>query len=47
MGVISYWSVDDRPESRLDIARELVAVWAVHLYRSYRLIRASEGRPVR
>jgi len=47
MGVISYWCVDDRPQSRLDVARELFAVWAVHLYRSYHLIRASERLSVR
>jgi hypothetical protein len=41
MVVISRWSVDDRPQSRLDVARELVAVWAVHLHRSYRLVRGS------
>jgi hypothetical protein len=37
--VISSWSIGDRPQSRLDVARELVAVWAVHLHRSYRLVR--------
>jgi hypothetical protein len=41
MVVISRWSIDDRPQSRLDVARELVAVWAVHLHRSYRLVRGS------
>jgi hypothetical protein len=47
MAVISFWSINDRPESNLDVARELVAVWAVHLYRSYRLILASERLSVR
>jgi hypothetical protein len=41
MMVISSWSADDRPPSRLAVARELVAVWAVHLQRSYRIIRGS------
>jgi hypothetical protein len=41
MVVISSWSVDDRPQSRLDVARELIAVWAVHIRRSYRLIRGA------
>jgi hypothetical protein len=39
--VISRWTVGDRPPSRIDVARELVTVWAVHLRRSYRLIRTS------
>jgi hypothetical protein len=39
MVVISCWSVDDRSQSRLDVVRELVALWAVHLHRCYRLIR--------
>jgi hypothetical protein len=37
--VINSWSVNDRPQSRLDVARELAAVWAEHFRRSYRLIR--------
>jgi hypothetical protein len=41
MVVISRWSVDDRPQSRVEVARELLTVWAVHIRRSYRLIRAS------
>jgi len=39
MTVISSWSVHDRPERRLDVALELVTVWAVHIHRSYRLMR--------
>ncbi|MEU7906484.1 hypothetical protein [Actinoplanes sp. NPDC049118] len=39
MVVISSWSVDDRPQRRLHVARELIMVWAVHLHRSFRLIR--------
>jgi hypothetical protein len=39
MVVISRWSIDDRGQSRLDVALELVMVWAVHIHRSYRLIR--------
>jgi hypothetical protein len=39
MVVISRWSATDRPQSRLDVARELVTVWAVHIHRSYRLMR--------
>jgi hypothetical protein len=39
MVVISSWSASDRPQSRLDVALELVTVWAVHLHRSYRLVR--------
>jgi hypothetical protein len=39
--VISSWSVEDRGQSRLDVALELVRVWAVHLHRSYRLIRGA------
>ncbi|WP_281420955.1 hypothetical protein [Actinoplanes auranticolor] len=41
MVVISRWSITDKPQGRLDTARELVAVWAVHLRRSYRLIRGA------
>jgi hypothetical protein len=41
MVVISSWSLDDRRQSRLDVARELVLVWVVHLHRSYRLIRGA------
>jgi hypothetical protein len=39
MVVISRWSVGDRSQRRRDVAIELVALWAVHLHRSYRLIR--------
>jgi hypothetical protein len=39
MVVISSWNANDRPQSRLVVARELVAVWAVHLQRSYRIVR--------
>jgi len=39
MVVISSWSAGDRRQSRLDVARELITVWVVHLHRSYRLIR--------
>jgi hypothetical protein len=41
MVVISSWRLDDRPPSRLDVARELVTVWAVHLYRCARLVRGA------
>jgi hypothetical protein len=41
MVVISSWSSDDRPDSRLDVTLELIRVWAVHLQRSYRLIRGA------
>jgi hypothetical protein len=41
MVVISRWSITDKPQGRFDAARELVAVWAVHLHRSYRLIRGA------
>jgi hypothetical protein len=41
MVVISSWSVDDKPQSRLGTARELLTVWAVHLSRSYRLLRGA------
>jgi hypothetical protein len=41
MVVISSWSITDKPQGRFDAARELVAVWAVHLHRSYRLIRGA------
>ncbi len=41
MTVISSWRIGDKPQSRLAVARELVAVWAVHLHRSYRLIRGA------
>ena len=41
MVVISRWNVTDKPQGRLDTARELVTVWAVHLHRSYRLIRGA------
>ncbi len=41
MVVISSWNVGDRPQSRLQVVRELVTVWAVHLHRSYRLIRGA------
>ncbi|MEV4636372.1 hypothetical protein AB0J80_03375 [Actinoplanes sp. NPDC049548] len=39
MVVISTWSADEKPPSRVAVALEFVAVWAVHLRRSYRLIR--------
>jgi hypothetical protein len=39
MVVISSWSDSDRPQRRIDVARELLTVWAVHLQRSYRLVR--------
>ncbi|HET6532391.1 MAG TPA: hypothetical protein VFH03_17535 [Actinoplanes sp.] len=39
MVVLSAWTEGDPPPGRLDVVRELVTVWAVHLYRSYRLIR--------
>ncbi|HET9518363.1 MAG TPA: hypothetical protein VFO77_11600 [Actinoplanes sp.] len=39
MKVISSWSVSDGPQRRIDVARELITVWAVHLHRSYRLVR--------
>jgi hypothetical protein len=38
MAVISCWSVEDRSERRVDVARELVTVWAVHVRRCLRLI---------
>lgn len=38
MTVISRWRVGDEPPTRLTVARELVAVWAVHVQRSIRLI---------
>ena len=41
MDVISSWSITDRPQSRVRVAVELVTVWAVHLRRSYRLIRGA------
>lgn len=41
MVVISRWTDGDRPPGRLAVTRELVTVWAVHLYRSYRLIRGA------
>jgi len=41
MAMISNWSVNDRPQPRLAVVRELVAVWAVHLHRSFRLIRGA------
>jgi hypothetical protein len=39
MALISTWNLDDKPPRRRDAARELVVVWAVHLRRSYRIIR--------
>lgn len=39
MTVISSWRIDDNPPTRLTVARELLAVWRVHVSRSYRLIR--------
>jgi len=41
MVVISHWSVTDRSQSRLGVARELVTLWAVHIHRSYQLIRSA------
>jgi hypothetical protein len=41
MVVISRWSSTDKPPGRLAFTREFVAVWAVHLHRSYRLIRGA------
>ncbi|MET0495449.1 MAG: hypothetical protein ABW000_20180 [Actinoplanes sp.] len=41
MTVISSWSVNDKPQRRLDVARELATVWVVHLHRSFRLIRGA------
>lgn len=41
MTVISTWRIEDRPPSRLTVARELLSVWGVHLSRSYRLIRGN------
>jgi hypothetical protein len=41
MVVISSWSSCDRPPSRRDVALELLTVWAVHLHRSYRLVRGA------
>ena len=41
MVVISSWRLDDRPQSRLDVALEWGAVWAVHVVRSYRLLRGT------
>lgn len=41
MVVISTWRADDRPPSRFEVTRELVAVWTVHLQRSFRLIRGA------
>jgi hypothetical protein len=41
MTVISSWSVNDKPQRRLDVARELATVWVVHLQRSFRLIRGA------
>ena len=41
MVVISRWNSTDKPPGRLAATRELAAVWAVHLHRSYRLIRGA------
>jgi hypothetical protein len=41
MVLISCWSVNDKSPSYVDVARELVAVWAVHVYRCYRLIKSA------
>ncbi|MFG1603659.1 hypothetical protein [Actinoplanes sp. NPDC049265] len=38
MTVISTWRAEDPAPSRLSVARELVAVWTVHVHRSLRLI---------
>jgi hypothetical protein len=43
MAVISSWNLGDKPQRRSDAARELVVVWAVHLRRSYRIIRGAAG----
>ena len=39
--VISSWHDGDRPQSRLAVVKELGAVWAVHVARSYRLLRGT------
>jgi hypothetical protein len=39
MVVISSWRIDDKPPGRIAVAREFVTVWAVHVQRSYRIIR--------
>ncbi|MET7427171.1 hypothetical protein [Dactylosporangium sp. NPDC005555] len=39
MVVISSWVPEDRSQGTLDVARELVTVWIVHLRRSFRMIR--------
>ncbi|MEV8508735.1 hypothetical protein AB0368_28445 [Actinoplanes sp. NPDC051475] len=39
MVVISTWTADEKPPTRVAVVREFVTVWAVHLQRSYRLIR--------
>jgi hypothetical protein len=39
MAVIRSWRVEDKPQGRIDAARELLVLWAVHIHRSYRLIR--------
>ena len=41
MMVIDSWNAGDRPPNRRDVARELLALWAEHLRRSYRLIRGA------
>ncbi|MGX6607691.1 hypothetical protein ACWKSP_37035 [Micromonosporaceae bacterium Da 78-11] len=41
MVVISSWSINDRPQRRIEVARELVAVWTVHFQRCYRLARGN------
>ncbi|MEV6600801.1 hypothetical protein AB0M36_28730 [Actinoplanes sp. NPDC051346] len=38
---ISQWNVDDKPQSRFEVARELVTVWVVHIHRSYQVIRGT------
>ncbi|MFI5494167.1 hypothetical protein [Actinoplanes sp. NPDC051859] len=38
---ISRWTVDDKPQTRREVARELVTVWVVHIHRSFRLIRGT------
>ena len=39
MMVISSWRPEDPPQGTLEVAREFLAVWLVHLQRSYRVIR--------
>ena len=46
MVVISRWSAEDRPPSRVAVGRELLTVWAVHVNRSYHLIRGNARKSV-